>query len=595
MHARWTFALLLSAVTFTSSAQTAATNNPEITIKAQASTVIVDVVVTDKHGDPVTGLTKEQFHVTENGKPQQIGFFEPHHEVDPSQAKPRPTLPQNIYTNYPFSQVSDSINVLLMDALNTPMKDQLYVRQQMISFLKKLPPGTRLAIFTLNSQLRMLQGFSSDPQLLQEALNSKKASSRQSILLPGEGDKKISESLEDSGEMKNAVLEAQIAQLKQFEADIESFQTDLRVRYTLSAFKELSAYLSGMPGRKNIIWFSGSFPLVIQPDTNLQNPFSASRTYDNEIRETTNLMAQHQIAVYPVDGRGLMTSSTTSIADSGSRYVRKPSTFAEETMKSFQKKAAENAAMDQIAQSTGGEAIYNTNGLKEAIGHIVHVGSTYYTIAYTPSDNKYDGNYRKIALHLDAPNVKLAYRRGYFAMDPNKSHQNTDVETANFVHVTMRRGAPDATQLVFNVRVQPANPPVDFTKEPSRNSDPGVKLRGPLVRYWVDWAIDLHNLNLTLTQDGVRHGTLMVAMVGYDPDGKLLNSATQNLKLTLSPANYAAFIKKGLPYHSDIDLPKGEDFLRLGIFDQSADKSGTLEIPLTQVKPINKETASKPQ
>lgn len=584
MRLHWTVAAPLLAITLASSAQTTTSSKPQVTIKAQASTVIVDVVVTDKHGNPVTGLTTEQFHIKENDKPQQIGFFEAHREIDASQVKPLPPLPENIYTNIPATPVTDSINVLLMDALNTPMKDQLYVRQQMLSFLKKIPPGTRLAIFTLSSQLRMLQGFSSDPKILLAALSGKKASAKQSSLLPSETDTKLSDTLQDSGEVRDPTLEMQIAQLQQFEADIESFQTDMRVRYTLQAFKELSAYLSGMPGRKNIIWFSGSFPIFIQPDISLQNPFSASRTYDKEIRETTNLLARHQIAVYPVDGRGLMTPSSLSVSQSGSRYVRKPSSFAEESRKLFEKSASEELAMSQIAESTGGEAIYNTNGLKEAIEHILHVGSNYYTLAYTPSDTKYDGKYRKIKVQVDSANVNLEYRRGYFADNPNAPEQPDAAENSSFFQVTMRRGAPDATQLFFNVRVQPANPPIDLTNESSRNGDNGAKLKGPLVRYWVDWAIDIRNLSFTTTPDGIRHGSLLVSMAGYDADGRLLNSSTKDLNLALPPAVYATLLKKGIPYHSDLDLPKGETFLRLGVFDQSGGKAGAMEISLTQRK-----------
>jgi VWFA-related protein len=584
MHLRCSIAIALFAIPSAVFAQTTTPATPQVTIRTQASTVIVDVVVTDKHGDPVTDLTQEKFHILENGKTQQIGFFEAHHGVASTEVKPLPALPENIYSNFPSTPVSDSINVLLMDALNTPLKDQIYVRQQMLAFLKKVPPGTRLAIFTLSSQLRMLQGFSSDPKVLLTALNSKKASSRQSILLPGETDTNLSDTIQANADPNNQALTAEIAQLQQFEADQESFQTDMRVRYTLQAFKELSAYLSGMPGRKNIIWFSGSFPLVIQPDADLNNPFSATRAYDNEIREATNSLAIHQIAVYPVDGRGLMTPPSFSASQSGAKYARNPSAFTKDSMKFFQKTTAENDTMNQIAQSTGGEAIYNSNGIKEAIEHIVHVGSNYYTLAYTPSDNKYDGRYRKISIQVDTQNAKLAYRRGYFAIDPNDPKKNAMAENIGFFRATMFRGAPDATQILFKVRVQAANPPVDLTSEASRNGDNGAKLKGPLVRYQVDWAIDIHNLAFTTTPEGLRHGSVMVSMFGYDVDGQLLNSDTKTLVLNLQPNAYTSSLQRGLSYHSDLDLPKGATFLRLGIFDQSSSRAGATEVPLGQQK-----------
>ncbi len=565
MRLRWTLSIALVAIAFTVSAQTTSTNtppNPQVTIKAQALTVIVDVVVTDRHGNPIKNLTKDQFHVLENGSGQQLSFFEEHHEIDPSQVKPLPPLPENVYSNFPTSPVTDSVNVLLLDALNTPLKDQLYVRQQMLKYLKQIPPGTRLAIFTLSSRLRMLQGFSADPQILVAALNSKKASANHSSLLPDESDTKASDMMSDAGIGSSLATAGVLASMQQFEADMESFQTDLRVRYTLQAFQQLGAYLSGMPGRKNIIWFSGSFPLGINADGDLENPFSVARTYFDDVRKTTDMMAINQIAVYPVDGRGLMVPPMFSASQSGSKYVRNPTAFSKDSMKFFQQTAAEHATMDQVADSTGGEALYNTNGLKEAIAHVIHIGSNYYTIAYTPANNKYDGKFRKVTVRVDYPEAKLEYRRGYFADDPNAPQQHDVVvnNNNNPVQVTMRRGGPDATQILFKVRVLPADPQPDLTIATSHNGENGAKLKGPLTRYWVDWAIDMHNVGFTATPDGVHHASLQILTIGYDADGNLLNADSKGLRLSLTPALYAQAMQRGLPYHQELDLPKARSF-----------------------------------
>src|SRR5579859_1280844 len=88
------------------------------TIKAKARLVLVDVVVTSGKGDAVTGLHKEDFEVLEDGKPQTISTFEEHHGAPPTQIK-MPALPPHVYTNFPLMQSADSVNVLLLDALNT--------------------------------------------------------------------------------------------------------------------------------------------------------------------------------------------------------------------------------------------------------------------------------------------------------------------------------------------------------------------------------------------------------------------------------------------------------------------------------------------
>jgi VWFA-related protein len=150
---------------------------PATAFRATARTVVVDVVV-DDGGKPVRGLKKEDFNLFEDGNPQTIEFFEPHFEdATHSDAVLRASLlPENTYSNIPVSHVADSVTVLLLDSLNTYTEDQLYVRRQMIQYLKTLPPGRRIAVFTLGSHLRLLQGFGSDATPLLAALNSKKQS-----------------------------------------------------------------------------------------------------------------------------------------------------------------------------------------------------------------------------------------------------------------------------------------------------------------------------------------------------------------------------------------------------------------------------------
>src|SRR5215472_5044434 len=142
--------------------------------KTKVPVVIEDVVVTDAKGEAVHGLEKEDFEIFEAGKPQTIASFEEHKDV-PDQGT-MPLLPPNIFTNYPLKRPADSVNVLLLDALNTPLGDQSKVRLQMSSFLKSIPAGSHIAIFVLSPPLHMVQGFTSDTSVLLEALNKNVAS-----------------------------------------------------------------------------------------------------------------------------------------------------------------------------------------------------------------------------------------------------------------------------------------------------------------------------------------------------------------------------------------------------------------------------------
>ena len=148
-------------------------DNAHQVFHANARIVVLDVVVTGKNRRPVTGLHKQDFVLSEDGHPQTIGYFEEHTGEQPLQVSPPDPTP-NIFTNIPRVKPSDSVTVLVLDSLNTPLDDQRFVRAQMLKYIKKPGSGRRIAIFTLGTQLRLLQNFTEDPALLAAAINNPK-------------------------------------------------------------------------------------------------------------------------------------------------------------------------------------------------------------------------------------------------------------------------------------------------------------------------------------------------------------------------------------------------------------------------------------
>src|SRR5215472_9112705 len=147
------------------------------TLHASTQLVIVDVVVEDHSGHPIHGLTRDNFVLTEQKKPQAIRNFEEHSAASVKKpGPPMPPMPPGVFTNYTPVAPDGTLNVLLIDALNTPMADQAFVRQQLLDYIKHEKPGTDVAIFGLANRLIMLQGFTADPSVLRAAvqhLNSK--------------------------------------------------------------------------------------------------------------------------------------------------------------------------------------------------------------------------------------------------------------------------------------------------------------------------------------------------------------------------------------------------------------------------------------
>lgn len=240
---------------------------PVATIKTQVRRVLVDVVVTNSKGDAVTGLQQSDFEILEDGKPQALASFQEHRGATPAPIKV-PPMPANVYTNFPFTQTSDSVNVLLLDALNTPAQDQFFVRSEMIKYLSTIPAGTRVAIFTLASRLRMLQGVTTDSSVLLAALKSPQAGVQPSLLLPSDVEKDADKRRidfmtqeaqgpvpQDPTVMSN--LPDPIMATQEFLHDTDTFQAEERIGLTLQALEQLARFLAGIPGRKNVL---GSVP-----------------------------------------------------------------------------------------------------------------------------------------------------------------------------------------------------------------------------------------------------------------------------------------------------------------------------------------------
>ncbi len=364
---------------------------------------------------------------------------------------------------------------------------------------------------------------------------------------------------------------------------------------TLTAMNQLARYLEGIPGRKNLIWFSGSFPLSLLPNGDLTDPFSVVVNAEQEYRETTNLLTRSQIAVYPIDARGVLTSAVHAASNPMKGYAGNPHAFAKDQATFYQDLFAEHDTMLQMAKDTGGRAFVDTDGLTAALAQAIKSGSDYYTISYTPSDNNWNGKYRKIEVKLKgARNVTLAYRRGYFADDPNGGKPNHESAAAapapkRVVDVAMMRGAPLASEILMKVRVLPASSATEpaVAVGNTLNPDPKLKLKGPFRRFAVDLEADLGGLKFTRGEDGRYHCPVEFITFVYDREGTVIDAADTPMNANLTPERYATLARTGLPFHQEISVPLGSDFfLRTAVLDRGTGRVGSLEIPVAAVEKL---------
>lgn len=533
-------------------------SQPTLTITSRA--VLVDVIVTGKDGQPIRDLKQNDFTVTENGKPQAITFFEPHHNA-PIAPPFVPVLPANTFSNLSEYPQPPAVNVVLLDSLNSYMADQSWIRNQALKFLGDVQPGTQAAIFTMGLGLHFIQGFTSDPAQLVAALKNKKNTSvEESVLYENQSETDAQNQLvgmlsqpssTGNGPTTTFGSPGAIAALTGFFQEQNNSQTVDRALVTLENLRHLAVFLNGFPGRKNLIWFAQSVP------AEFYNGMNTNPLLDAEYSKTMNMLSAARVAIYPVDPGGV---------------------------------GAPNLPDRIIAEQTGGRA-FQSNGLGKVMQNIEAETADFYTLSYVPTNSKMDGGFRKIKVKIAGGDYKLAYRRGYYAIDAGVPGNAPDERKAALTKYAeekrgdvdpllpfMDLGMPQSDQILYEARVNPL--PADVSDKKS-------------VRYGVDFTIDLKDLDLKQTPDGAHNGTLNFTLLVYDRYGKIVDHQVHVAALNIKPGDYAAYEKTGVQLHADVATPKGNYWLRTGIYDQNSGKVGTLEIPLAAVKPVDPTAAAR--
>jgi VWFA-related protein len=546
-------------------------SNSAPTIEVDSNLVIVDVVVTDARQIPVHNLNVEDFAVREDGHSQVIKNFEEHRMGELSLGHSRPTgskLDAGVFTNDSPVPATGSLNIVLLDKLNTPAADQTYAMDQLSQYLRGAPTGTRIAVVSLTSRsLFLVQGFTSDPELLRAALNGRSAGIHTSLFLDN------SVSGREEGSSTTAI------------------KAKFRRQLTLNALNQLGRYLHAFPGRKNLVWLSASFPFAIQPED--WERLSPSAALDREFSETVNLLAFNQVAVYPVDARGLVGESWFDASNAGTgNPVADVKGLSNSVQSTISSTTAQQFAMKDVAEPTGGRAFMNSNDLQGATAKAVEAGSNYYTLTYSSTNHKQDGRYRNIQVKLDRQEVNLAYRRGYFASRPDsRIHQNDTrigrAESASYsaIRGAMSYGAPEPTEIRFEAHIQP----VLGDEEPSvapGNQD--LKTKGPYRRYRIHYVAHQQDIQCVASNGTENVCNLEFAAYVYDENGAVTNTQNNEIKVVRNSTNLEALNRPspdlGFQYQQDISVPvKGEYHLRIGIHDLTSGRVGAVEVPISAV------------
>ena len=371
------------------------------TFRTTTRLVVVDVVATDEKGSPVKDLTAEDFVVKENDAPQKVVDFSFHQPGGVKVASHQPA--PNVFSNEPLYSGNSSLNVILLDAINTDFSNHAYAQDMLVKYLGTNPKLQPTAVYALENNLRLLHDFSTDPEALRDAITHYR----------GIG----------------------VAHLPTVEAAASPFTQRGTFRNVpqgrSAAFRGmifLAQTLAGYPGRKNLIWISEGFPLSLYPDSVMSPEIMQIEDYSPMVEKIADELMGAQVALYPISAAG----------------VSKDDQFSAHT------------AMASMAQRTGGKTFFNRNDIDTGVRTSLDDGSTYYTLEYYPANKTWNNKFRHIKVSVGRPGVKLQYRDGYYANNPLTVLSTSTME--NEFSQALDINAPALTAVSFAAAVLPASP-----------------------------------------------------------------------------------------------------------------------------------------
>ena len=543
---------------------------PQPSLKVSTRIVLVDVVATNGKNEPLTDLTAGDFTVFENGKPQPVSNFslqQPAAQGSASNespgAAPAPALLPNVFSNVPHYKAASVWNVLLLDYMNSQVISQADLRQQLAKILGKLPDEP-LAVYLLTDKLRLIQDFSTDRAALKQMILALKNN-----ISPNLDNAKGGHEMERYpagflGSLPPANREAVI----RMEAQSTSNRNNLRLDATVAALTRIVANVAALPGRKNLIWVSQSFPFSIDPGSVVTGYDSTTgRQFRVRVPAAANALLDSQVAIYPIDPSGVHAPDFFDPAARTDALGEKETNIGPNNTESKLRTAdgVTHASVNELAERTGGRAFYNLNDVGGAIAESMRDGGTYYTLAYYPADKKWDGKFRRITVKVKRGGVKLRYRSGYFALDPAVAVGQSNPEQDAMFRQAMEIDAPISTSLLFSSKVILPSPPQNAVL--------------------FNFLVQPGAFSTEEQSDGSQRISVECAVQAFTEKGEPVGGAGNTMAGVLKPEAYERVSRDGFPCRQTLELHPGKYLLRLGVRDNLNGRIGTVDASVNVPEP----------
>ena len=481
-------------VTGPPSSQTPASGDPgqqlsgpgyRLTVTTRA--VVLDVVVTDKHGVLMhrDDLTKDDFTIYENKVPQKILSFEaPEKHALPINTEPVVTSAADL------KKIGDApVTILVLDELNSQFQDMSFARQMMIKYLQAQTPVLKqptILMIAMNTKFIQVHDYTQNRDELIDVVKKHMPEYPWRMMNSGKGGPGAVE----------------------------------RMAQVLAALTQLAQSSKGTSGRKNVIWVGNGFPSInigtlAQADINL---------IEAAVRRTTAKLLASRITMYTINPMA-GSSATVDI----------------ETPNDLDTTAADASDLDpfgsgtisftDFASDTGGTSFQGRNDINNVIAEGVKHGEEYYTVSYSPSDKTTDPTrYRDIVIVMKDPNLRATTRKGYFP--DTGADVNGLVDTSTTPQQKQRGLELDISQALtstisYNGLIVTANKGKDG-----------------------DYTIQVMSKNLSWsepTDDGLQHSEATVAAAWYDSKGKLISHVAREETYPRNPANTGAIFTLPVP------------------------------------------------
>ena len=441
----WCLTLAISLTIASLSIHAQTTRRETVQVPVSATAIMVDVVVRDKRGHPVTDLQPTDFDVLEEGVAQDIESFKRVSRgigfaivrQEGAGGEPRFSPPESVVD--PLA--GTGVLALVFDRLSPEARKLAY--KAATSYLKEnVLPGDHVGIFSIDLELRTLQPYTKEPTALVTSLNRWASQVTTPAGSSGDRLKDIrerqaqSEAGRQSAEVTAAAINradpglARQAEATMRGANVEQLYADMELRMlktfntlerdqlgyaTTNGLLSVVNSLSMLPGRKTIVFFSEgmSIPPAVQ----------------HHFRYVIDSANRANVAIYALDASGLRIESNleetrrevNAAANDRREQVASGVDVSDSLMKILEHNETmlhvdPHSGLGELAAETGGVLIRNTNDLQGGFRRIDEDMRFHYLLTYAPKNQDFDGRFRRIAVKVHRPDVDVRARKGYYAI-----------------------------------------------------------------------------------------------------------------------------------------------------------------------------------